>query len=108
MGNQYVKTFSLAKAGNFLGKASFGVGVVLDGIGVVYYLQDPNNPNAVSPAKFGVNTGIGAIGLTGWGTAPALIYFGLEAFYPGGTVGAFNDVSKAGPIQNQLLRESHF
>ena len=93
MGNQFVHTVGLSKAGGLLGKFSFGVGVAIDGYGVYTYFKDPNSPNAVSPAKFGTDTGVGAFGLTGIGTVPAALYFGIDAFYKGGAKGYFNDTA---------------
>jgi hypothetical protein len=86
-GNQYVKTFSMSKGFNFLGKVSFGAAFTMDAIGVATYYQNPNSPNAVHPGKFAANTGVGLFGLTGIGTVPALCYFGIDAFYPGGVQG---------------------
>ncbi|WP_425551456.1 RHS repeat-associated core domain-containing protein [Chryseobacterium oranimense] len=78
------------KFGSLAGKASFGVGVVMDGIGVYNYYS-PGSNNKVHPAKAGLNTTMGAYGLTGAGTIPALLYFGVDAFYPGGWEGYGND-----------------
>lgn len=82
---------SVAKWGGIAGKASFGFGVAMDGIGVYNYYYNPNSKNKVHPAKAGLNTAIGAYGLTGAGTIPALLYFGVDAFYPGGWEGYGND-----------------
>ena len=57
----------------------------------------PNDPNAVSPTKFGVDTGMGLYGLTGVGTIPAIGYFGVDAFYPGGVKGYMKDYSNTVP-----------
>ncbi|MBO9675174.1 MAG: RHS repeat-associated core domain-containing protein [Sphingobacteriaceae bacterium] len=92
--NQYVNTFGLSKVGGLLGKVSFGIGVVIDGVGVYNYYKNPKSVNAVSPGKFGLNTGVGAFGLTGVGTIPAITYFGIDAFYPGGIQGYANDYKK--------------
>ncbi|KQT28491.1 hypothetical protein ASG22_20020 [Chryseobacterium sp. Leaf405] len=84
-------TSSLAKWGGIAGKVSFGVGVFMDGIGVYNYYNNPNSKNKVHPGKAGLNTTIGAYGLTGAGTIPAILYFGVDAFYPGGWEGYGND-----------------
>ncbi|GEN74257.1 hypothetical protein CLA01_43290 [Chryseobacterium lathyri] len=89
---------SLAKWGGIAGKASFGAGVVMDGIGVYNYYNNPDSKNKVHPAKAGLNTTIGAYGLTGAGTIPALLYFGVDALYPGGWEGYGNDYQS---IQSQ-------
>ncbi|WP_317127038.1 hypothetical protein [Chryseobacterium carnipullorum] len=86
------------KFGSLAGKASFGIGVVMDGIGVYNYYYNPDSENKVHPAKAGLNTTIGAYGLTGAGTIPALLYFGVDAFYPGGWEGYGNDYQS---IQSQ-------
>ncbi len=89
LGNQYVKTFSLSKAGGLLGKASLFAGVGMDAIGVWnYYKLGADNPNSVSPAKFGLNTSVGVYGL--WNPA-SILYFGIDAFYSGGWNGAANN-----------------
>ncbi|MFM2224931.1 MAG: hypothetical protein RJA07_1133 [Bacteroidota bacterium] len=84
-GNQYVSTFSLSKAGNLLGKISVGIGVFLD------YRALQNNE--ISPEKFELNTAMGAYGLWINPIAPTL-YFGIDAFYPGGWNGAMQDQSR--------------
>ncbi|MCX8526481.1 RHS repeat-associated core domain-containing protein, partial [Chryseobacterium formosus] len=85
-----ITTYNISKIGSIAGKASFGTGVIMDGIGVYNYKNNPNSPNAVHPAKAGLNTAIGAIGV--WGGPPGAIistlYFGVDGFYPGGWNGA--------------------
>lgn len=70
-GNQFVKTFSLSKAGGLLGQASAGAGVIMDGVGVINHYQNPNSPNAVHPGKATLNTAMSAAGL--WVNPAALI-----------------------------------
>lgn len=69
-----------------LGKGSFYLGLAMDAFGVWNYKLDPNSPNAVHPAKAGLNTVMGAMGT--WGTPlmaiPSTLYFGIDAFYPKG------------------------
>lgn len=86
-GNTYIKGSYLSKLGRGVGYGGFGLGLVVDGIGVTNYIVDPNDPNAVHPAKAGVNTAVGAYGLSGAGAVPSLLYFGVDAFYPGGWTG---------------------
>jgi len=73
----------------------------------------------ISGAKFGLNTGVGIYGLTGVGTIPAILYFGVESFYPGGLFGneespglmtdqanmqkELNDFNAAGPYQYYII-----
>lgn len=79
-------TIPMSKVGQWaggMGEASFYVGLLMDGVGVWNYTKDPNSPNAVHPAKAGVNTIMGAMGNYG-GTLmaiPSSLYFGIDAFY---------------------------
>ncbi|KPE48960.1 hypothetical protein [Chryseobacterium indologenes] len=61
----------------------------MDGIGVINYYDNPTSKNAVHPTKFGVNTAIGYYSLK---VNPVLgaVYFGVDAFYPGGWLGKEN------------------
>ncbi len=93
-----IKTFkvsSAAKAGSW---GLFGVGVVFDGIGVYKYYTAPNtDPNVliqpVHPAKASLNTAMGYFSLKFNPIAGAL-YFGVDAFYPGGWKGYANDYDR--------------
>ncbi|WP_419868726.1 DUF6443 domain-containing protein [Chryseobacterium sp. CT-SW4] len=115
-GNQYVKTYSIGNIGTKLGVAGFGVGLLMDGMGVLNYTQNPQAPDAVSLPKFGTNTGIGLWGLLGgpYGVAVSTAYGAVEAVYPGGVEGAMNDnakyqfeldsgVNKAGPNRVYII-----
>lgn len=101
-----IKTFkvsSAAKAGSW---TLFGVGVVFDAIGVYKYYTSPNtDPDAliqpVHPGKAVVNTGIGLYGLY-YNPVVGIIYFGLEAFYPGGAQGMVKDHSETITKLNDL------
>ncbi|PTT24023.1 hypothetical protein DBR28_18655 [Chryseobacterium sp. HMWF028] len=86
-----ISTYNISRIGGILGKASFVAGLTMDGIGVYNYYNNPSSDNKVHPAKAGLNTTMGAYGLTGAGTIPALLYFGVDAFYPGGWEGYGND-----------------
>ncbi|WP_353145112.1 RHS repeat-associated core domain-containing protein, partial [Chryseobacterium sp.] len=89
----------LIRTGKILGPISVGVGIILDyGYGVKEYERDPNSPNAVHPRKADLNTTMGIYGLTGVGTIPSLLYFGVDSFYPGGWEGYGNDYQS---IQSQ-------
>ncbi|MDC8099541.1 hypothetical protein [Chryseobacterium rhizosphaerae] len=83
---------SLTKWGGIAGKASFGIGVLLD--------YRALNNGEISDNKFYLNTGIGAYGLTAVGAIPSILYFGVDAFYPGGWTGnaehpgVFNDQAR--------------
>ncbi|MBP2619729.1 hypothetical protein J2772_004948 [Chryseobacterium jejuense] len=88
--NQYTKTMGLGKIGNLLGKASFWGGVAMDARGAFNYYYNPESTNIVHPAKAGLNTTIGAYG-TWVNPAAGILYFGVDAFYPGGWEGYGND-----------------
>jgi RHS repeat-associated protein len=91
-----IKTQNLIKLGKGIGIGTVLLGGILDwGYGVPEYRINPNSPNAVSPQKASLNTGVGVYGLTGVGTIPSLVYFGLDNFYPGGFNGYVNDVGSA-------------
>lgn len=94
-GRTFLKSESLIsvrgviKIGKFLGPVTVGLGAILDyGYGVKEYERDPNSPNAVHPNKAHLNAIIGGYGLSGVGTIPSVLYFGIDSFYPGGWVGA--------------------
>jgi RHS repeat-associated protein len=78
-GNQYAKTFNIGKIGKLFSRGLVGVGI---GIDYISYKR-----GELSGAKFSLNTGVGLYGLTGIGTIPAMLYFGVDAFYPGGWLG---------------------
>jgi len=60
-------------------------GLIVDGFGVLKYYENPNSPNALGPGKALLNTRKSGLGFTGVGTIPSLMYFGIDAFYPGET-----------------------
>jgi len=82
---------SVGKLAGIAGVASFGIAVVLD------YKAYSNGQ--ISKEKFILNSTIGVYGLTGVGTVPAILYFGIDAFYPGGWEQAAID-------QDRLYREN--
>lgn len=84
-GNQYVSTISLTKLARALGAATVVGGFMVDTVLV--------SGGHLSPGKMGVNVGVGVYGLLGGSvTAPvAIMYFGLEAVYPGGAARAASD-----------------
>lgn len=87
-GNQYAETFNIGKIGKGLSYFGAGLGTAVDIYGVInYYNHGPNSPNTVSPGRFGFNLGLTAYGLTGIGAPISAVYFGIEAFYPGGWLG---------------------
>lgn len=84
---------SFFKYGKAVGKVSLFASIFIDGYGVVTYYKNPDDPNAVHPAKAGLNTAIGVYGV--WvNPVFGVLYFGTEAFYPGGVKGAVTDQGK--------------
>lgn len=66
------------------------ISTIVDANGVSIYEDNPNAPGAVSPYKATANLGMNAYGL--WvNPFPAMLYFGIDAFYPGGWRGAMKD-----------------
>ncbi|MCQ4138772.1 DUF6443 domain-containing protein [Chryseobacterium sp. EO14] len=100
----------LSKWGARLSRVSFGAGLVMDGIGVFNYRNNPNSPNAVHPAKAGLNTVMGYIGLKGgaYGAIISTLYFGVDAFYPGGWVGASETATRTEVYEQQMTGHPFF
>ena len=87
MGNQFVKTFSIAKIGKFAGYGGALIGTGLDIYGV--YKGTTTIGQASENAFF---TGVGLYGGP-VGAGISATYFGLNAFYPGGANQAASDFS---------------
>ena len=87
----------VAEVGATIGKASLVVGIASDAVGVAIYSQNPSSQNAIHPAKFGINTAVSIYSVK-INPAIGIIYFGVDAFYPGGWIG---DGKNAGVIQDQ-------
>lgn len=100
----------LSKWGARLSRVSFGAGLVMYGIGVFNYRNNPNSPNAVHPAKAGLNTVMGYIGLKGgaYGAIISTLYFGVDAFYPGGWVGASETATRTEVYEQQMTGHPFF
>jgi RHS repeat-associated protein len=102
---------SVSQLAKVFGKASFGLGLLLDVKGVINYNDNPNSSNAVHPRKAAVNAGFGilGIGISRIGLkanpAAALLYFGVDNFYPGGWTG---DENHPGAImdQDRIIRQN--
>lgn len=100
-----IKTFKVSNAAKIGSRTLFGVSLVYDGIGVYKYYSGANDPNAffqpVNPAKATVNTGVGVYSL--WiNPAAGVVYFGLEAFYPGGVGGAANKMAEIESLERKI------
>ncbi|WP_294286510.1 RHS repeat-associated core domain-containing protein [uncultured Chryseobacterium sp.] len=110
MTNATAPVSGLAKWGGRLSRVSFGAGMVMDGIGVLNYRNNPNSPNAVHPAKAGFNTVMGYVGLKGgvYGAVISTLYFGVDSFYPGGWVGASETAARTEAYEQQVTGHSFF
>jgi hypothetical protein len=58
-------------------------GVGFSWYGYSIYRNNPNAEGAVSGSKASTDTFMAGIGLTGYGTLPSLLYFGIDAYAPG-------------------------
>jgi RHS repeat-associated protein len=102
LGNQYVRTFGVSKIGGALGRVSFFAGLGMDIYGVRNYYRNPKDPNAVHPGKAVLNTVIAAHGA--WvNPILATMYFGADAFYPGGIQGVMNDNDKLQKLNSKIV-----
>ena len=96
-GNQYVKVFNLGKVARIAGWGGLGFGTYCDLRGVWNYYTPSDDPeiteNRVSPGKASVNFLFGYYGMKGGlgGLIGSSIYFGVDAFYPGGWPNAMED-----------------
>jgi RHS repeat-associated protein len=82
-----ITTYNAGSVAIGLGRVSLGLGVGMDAIGVLnYYTEGADSRNSVHPAKAIVNTGFGVLGLK-WNPVAAILYSGVDAFYPGGWTG---------------------
>mgnify|MGYP006925666723 CR=1 FL=1 len=51
---------------------------------------------------------MGAYGLTGVGTIPAILYFGIDSFYPGGWEGASRTAARTEAYEQQITGHPFF
>ncbi|MCS4300662.1 RHS repeat-associated protein [Chryseobacterium sp. BIGb0232] len=93
-GSTFIKAASIAKA---IGGFSFGLAVLLD--------YGALERGEISENKFYFNTAMGAYGLTPVGAIPAMFYFGIDAFYPGGWMG---NAEHPGAIKDTERRQTQF
>lgn len=106
-----ITTYRFAQVGRFLGYSSFVLGVAVDGVGMYNWAKNPSSPNAVHPAKAGLNFVMGASSFIpakslGGGPVtaiPSLFYFGFSEFYETETGGkGWPGVAKDQAIINNL------
>ncbi len=76
----------LATAGKVIGGIALVGGTIMDGIGVLNYVENPNSKNAVHPAKFVTNLSFNLMALRVNPTA-GIVYSSVDCFYPGGWTG---------------------
>ncbi len=69
--------------GKMVGPVGFFAGLAYDYKGMENYELGLEG-HLTTPGKFWMNTSFGAYGLTPFGLPASMIYFGTEAFYPGG------------------------
>ncbi|PZF72845.1 hypothetical protein [Taibaiella soli] len=81
-----IKTFNVSNIGKLAGWTGIGIGVIADIRGVIIWRHHPNDPNAVTPIKASINTGVSLYALAICSPV-GLVYFGVDAFYPGGLFG---------------------
>ncbi|MCD0467646.1 RHS repeat-associated core domain-containing protein [Flavobacterium sp. ENC] len=89
-------TIPISKVGQWAkvaGEGFFYTGLIIDVVGVSIYMKNPNSPNAVHPAKFVLNTYMGAMATYGSTlmAIPSTLYFGIDAFYPKSWIGLGED-----------------
>ena len=106
-GRTFIKAAPIAGA---IGRFSLGLGVVMDAKGVINYAENPNSPNAVHPGKASFNTVMGIIGYKGgaYGAIISTLYFGIDAFYPGGWVGASETAARTEAHEQQMTGHPFF
>ncbi|WP_326983445.1 hypothetical protein VUJ46_02545 [Chryseobacterium sp. MYb264] len=106
-GRTFIKAAPVARS---IGKFSFVVGVGMDTIGTLNYLDNPSSQNSVHPGKAGLNTVMGIIGYEGGipGSIISALYFGIDAFYPGGWVGASQTADRTEKYEQQMTGHPFF
>ncbi|WP_326983433.1 hypothetical protein VUJ46_02480 [Chryseobacterium sp. MYb264] len=106
-GRTFIKAAPVAGA---IGKISFWGGLIMDAKGVMNYAEDPNSPNAVHPGKAGINTVMGIIGYKGgaYGAVISTLYFGVDAFYPRGWIGASETAARTEAYEQQMTGHPFF
>ncbi|WP_326985068.1 RHS repeat-associated core domain-containing protein [Chryseobacterium sp. MYb264] len=93
-GRTFIKAAPVARA---IGRFSFGIAVLMD--------YGALERGEISENKFYFNTAMGAYGLTPVGAIPAMLYFGVDAFYPGGWTG---NAKYPGAIKDTERRQGQF
>ncbi|NSL85544.1 hypothetical protein ECE50_001795 [Chitinophaga sp. Mgbs1] len=98
-----IRTYKVARWAKAGGIVSLGIGTAMDVVAVKnYYEKGPDDPNSTYPAKAGLNLGMGLYGLQ-YNPLAAGVYFGVDAFYPGGWSGYANDYEQLQNANQQIL-----
>lgn len=91
----FAKTMQIGKIARVVGVAGYMAGTAMDFIAL--------RKGLIGGGKFTTNFVIGAVGLTE-GAPLAVMYFGMDAFYPGGVNGFKDDLSKYGSeVKSQTI-----
>ncbi|WP_326985067.1 RHS repeat-associated core domain-containing protein [Chryseobacterium sp. MYb264] len=106
-GRTFIKAAPVARS---IGKFSFGLDVVMDLKGMQIYEIDKTSPNAVHPSKALLNTVMGLIGTEGgtYGAIISALYFGVDAFYPGGWIGASETAAETEAYEQRMTGHPFF
>jgi len=91
-GNQYVAVADLAKVGELVGHGTAFAGIGIDIYGAV------RGSESFGKAALNIGVGVGSVAGGPLAAGGAALYFGVDAFYPGGWVGVLN---MAGSLQAQ-------
>ena len=92
--SKYMSALKGIKVAKGFGFGLTGFGIVYDyTIGVQRYKKGIRDEWSVSPQKAGLNTGVALYSFT-INPAVGILYFGIDAFYPGGLGGYMNDTDR--------------
>ncbi len=101
--SKYMSAFKGVNAAKGVGFGLTGVGIVYDyTIGVPRYNKGISDEWSVSPQKARLNTGVALYSLT-INPAIGILYFGIDAFYPGGLGGYMNDTDRIIQRNQEIL-----
>jgi hypothetical protein len=100
---KYMSAFKGVNAAKGVGFGLTGIGIGYDLlIGVPRYQRGIRDEWSVSPQKAGLNTGVALYSLS-INPAVGVLYFGIDAFYPGGLGGYMNDTDRIIQRNQQIL-----
>jgi RHS repeat-associated protein len=95
----------VSRIGKIASTATLIVGTAFDAVGVYnYYRKGADDPDAVNPGKAGLNLSVGVWGLLNPTTAVgAVVYYGVDTFYPGGWPAAMQKSTDAQSRDRAIL-----